>query len=292
MGVVATRLRYGTLVVAAVSGLLWLDHGPWPYLTSGVAIAVFVLGAQAEFYRMLDSAGLRPQLRLGLLAGAYYLATRLAPQVEWFFARAGAAPDPQRGFDAGAHLAVAVVFLLVAGVLSRRPQNAPARIGSTLIGLLVVPFLLGYLVEVRTYHGWAWLVFLIAVAKTGDSAAFFAGRAFGRHKLIPEISPNKTWEGAIASVLGSAAAGWVVAITAFPVAPSLALWLPAALLVNVGAQFGDLGESLLKRGCQVKDSSSLLPVMGGAFDLVDSFLIAAPVLRVFLAFAPAAGASG
>lgn len=286
MSVLATRLKYGSLAVAVVVGLFWLDHdrGALPYLTSGLAVCLFALGAQWEFYKMLDGAGLRPQLRLGLLAGAYYLFTRVAPMGEWTLFHDTVAPDPQSTFDAGAHLAAAVVFLLVAGVLSRRPEDAPRRIGSTLVGLLAVPFLLGYMVEIRFYHGWAWLVFLVAVAKSGDSAAFFAGRYLGKHKLIPEVSPNKTWEGAVGSVLGSLLAGWIVVETAFEVPPAALVWVPAALVANVGAQFGDLGESLLKRGCKVKDSSALLPVMGGAFDMVDSFLVAAPVLRLYLAF--------
>ncbi len=287
MSVLATRLKFGSLAVAVVVGLFWLDQGALPYLTTGVAVALFALGAQWEFYKMLDQAGLKPQIRLGLLAGAYYLFTRVAPMGEWFFSGAGGAPDPQNTYDAGAHLAVAVVFLLVVGVLSRRPEDAPRRIGSTLAGLLIVPFLLGYLIEIRFYHGWGWLVFLVAVAKSGDSAAFFAGRYLGKRKLIPEVSPNKTWEGAFGSVLGSLLAGWIVVATAFDAPPAAAIWVSAAVITNVAAQFGDLGESLLKRGCKVKDSSALLPVMGGAFDMVDSFLVAAPVLRVFLAFAAA-----
>ncbi len=288
MGVVGTRLRYGSLAVAIVVSVLWLDRGPLAYLASGLTLAALALAAQAEFYRMLRGAGQRPATLLGLSAGAYYLFTRLAPVLEWEFTHRTPLPDPQHTFDAGAHLAVAVIFLLVAGVLSRRTAEAPARIGATLVGLLLVPFLLGYLVEIRYLpDGWSWVVFLVAVAKAGDSTAFFVGRSWGRHKLIEEISPNKTWEGAIGSVGGSLLAAWVVVSCAFPASPPPWTWIPAALLVNVGAQFGDLGESLLKRGCRVKDSASLLPVMGGTFDLVDSFLIAAPVLRLFLSFSPA-----
>ena len=285
MGVVATRLRYGSLVVAAVAGIFWVDRSVLPYATAGIVLALFALGAQAEFYKMLTSAGLQPAVRLGLLAGAYYLFTRIAPALEWTFQQGTDAPDPQSTFDAGAHLAGAVVLLLVLGVLGQRPEGAPQRIGATLVGLLVVPFLLGYVIEIRYLpDGWAWVLFLIAVAKTGDSTAFFVGRFLGKRKLIPAVSPNKTWEGAIGSVAGSVLAAWLVVELAFDAPPEWSLWLPAALVVNVGAQFGDLGESLLKRGCEVKDSATLIPVMGGLFDMVDSFLIAAPVLRVYLAF--------
>ena len=294
MGVVATRLKFGSLIVAAVAGLFWADRDLVPCLVMGTTLALLALAAQAEFYRMLSQAGMRPAVGLGLAAGAYYLATRIAPAVEWFFqSPRPAAPVPQSTFDAGAHLAGAVVALLVIGVLSRRPEGAPQRIGATLIGLLVVPFLLGYVIEIRYLdQGWSWVLFLVAAAKTGDSTAFFVGRFLGRHKLIPAVSPNKTWEGAVASLGGSLLAAWIVVASAFPEPPATAVWLAAAVAVNLGAQFGDLGESLLKRGCEVKDSASLIPIMGGAFDLVDSFLIAAPVLRLVLSFLPGGVASG
>lgn len=283
MGISATRLLYGTALAAAAGACFWVDRALAPFLASGAVLAALALGAQAEFYRMLRAAGHVPAAGLGLMAGAYYLATRLAPAVEWALWRRTAAPEPQQSFDAGAHLAVAVVFLLVVGVMTQRTAGAPERIGATLAGLLVIPFLLGYVVEIRYLaDGWAWVLFLVAVAKTGDSAAYFVGRAIGRHKLAAEVSPNKTWEGAAASLAGGVVAGWIVAELAFGPALPAAAWLPAAVLVNVAAQFGDLGESLLKRGCHVKDSAPLVPALGGLFDVVDSFLVAAPALRLYL----------
>ena len=180
-------------------------------------------------------------------------------------------------------LAISVAALLVLDVLGQRVKRAPRRLGSTLLGFLAVPFLLSYLIHIRNEpEGWAWLIFVVAVAKAGDSSAFFVGSAMGRHKLIPEVSPNKSWEGAIASVVGGVIAGAIVAHTAFDVTPEIAVFIPAALLTNLGAQFGDLSESLLKRGFRTKDSATLLPAFGGMFDLVDSFLLAAPALFVLL----------
>ncbi len=287
MGVVITRLGLGSGIVALVAGLFWVDLRLVPYLPLAFLLAALALGAQAELYRMLKSAGMLVAPRLGLLAGAYYLATRIAPGVEWSFTHATPLPQPQASFDAGAHLAVAVVLALVVGVLRRRVEGFPQRMGTTLVGLLVVPFLLGYTIEIRYLpEGWAWVVFLVAVAKVGDSAAFFLGRAFGRRKLIPEVSPGKSWEGAAGSLGGSLLAGWLVGRLAFSQPLPWDLWLVASLAVNLGAQFGDLGESLLKRGCGTKDSARLLPAFGGVFDLVDSFLIAGPVLRLLLAVWP------
>jgi phosphatidate cytidylyltransferase len=130
--------------------------------------------------------------------------------------------------------------------------------------------------------GWAWMVMLIVGCKAGDSSAYFVGSAIGKHRLSPKVSPNKSWEGAIASIIGASIGGYLVASNAFVEMPATELWLGAVIITNVGAQFGDLTESLLKRGCSSKDSASVLPAFGGTFDMVDSFLIAAPSLYFFL----------
>jgi phosphatidate cytidylyltransferase len=122
----------------------------------------------------------------------------------------------------------------------------------------------------------------VVVCKAGDSAAYLVGSAIGKRKLIPEVSPNKSWEGAWASMAGSLLGAAIVADTAFGGRLDLEVWLGAAVVTNIGAQFGDLTESLLKRGCETKDSSTVLPAFGGSFDMVDSFLIATPALHGFL----------
>jgi phosphatidate cytidylyltransferase len=132
------------------------------------------------------------------------------------------------------------------------------------------------------------IAFLLCVVWAGDIAALYAGRALGRHKLAPTLSPNKTWEGAIGSVVGSVAVAalllaaaryletWNSARLAFP--GETAYWLVLAVIVNVAAQLGDLAESALKRSAGVKDSGSLLPGHGGVLDRIDALLLAAPVL--------------
>jgi phosphatidate cytidylyltransferase len=139
-------------------------------------------------------------------------------------------------------------------------------------------------------NGPSLLVFLFCVVWAGDSVALFVGRAWGRHKLAPLISPNKTWEGSFASIIGS------LLITAglLELADQLAsrwnsvalsysdegwgYWLGLAVLVNIAAQVGDLAESALKRSAGVKDSGNLLPGHGGILDRIDALLLAAPVL--------------
>lgn len=136
--------------------------------------------------------------------------------------------------------------------------------------------------------GVALLLFLMVCVWAGDIAALYVGRAFGRNKLAPRLSPGKTWEGSFASLLGSIAAAGIVlwisdALTARgnlilhitqPVWQTLVL----AAIVNIAAQLGDLLESAIKRGAGVKDSGTILPGHGGILDRIDALLVAAPVL--------------
>jgi phosphatidate cytidylyltransferase len=136
--------------------------------------------------------------------------------------------------------------------------------------------------------GPALLLFLMVCVWSGDTAALYVGRAFGKHKLAPRLSPGKTWEGSIASIVGSILiAGLVVYISdtlsargntvlhiSEPVWQSLVL----AAIINIAAQLGDLLESAIKRGAGVKDSGTILPGHGGILDRIDALLLAAPIL--------------
>lgn len=123
------------------------------------------------------------------------------------------------------------------------------------------------------------LFFALALNWAGDSAAYYVGRQFGRHKLAPIVSPKKSWEGAVASVAGSVIFG-ILYLGHF--APALRWWeiVGMAVLGNVAGQFGDLAESAMKRGAGVKDSGTIFPGHGGMLDRVDSSLFALPVIYV------------
>ena len=150
-------------------------------------------------------------------------------------------------------------------------------------------------------NGPSLVAFLLCVVWVGDTAAYYVGRAWGRHKMAPSLSPNKTWEGAAASVAGSVLVAaalvelaallqqpWNSAVLAWleRASPSAVLsypddwwyWLGLAVVVNVAGQVGDLAESALKRSAGVKDSGNLLPGHGGVLDRIDALLLAAPVL--------------
>ena len=147
--------------------------------------------------------------------------------------------------------------------------------------------------------GPALVLFLMVCVWTGDIAALYIGRAFGKHKLAPRLSPGKTWEGAVASIVGSViAAALVVSIAAALTARgntllhiSEPLWqsLLLAIVLNIAAQLGDLLESAIKRGAGVKDSGAMLPGHGGILDRIDALLLAAPVLWFILLLKDAFG---
>src|SRR5215510_7748704 len=120
---------------------------------------------------------------------------------------------------------------------------------------------------------------LLVIVWVGDAAAYFCGRAFGRHPLAPKVSPKKTVEGAVAGLIGSAAAGIVGGVWILG-EPWLNLLLISAV-TGIVAQLGDLAESVLKRSVGVKDSSSILPGHGGILDRLDSLFFAAPIFYWF-----------
>ena len=128
-----------------------------------------------------------------------------------------------------------------------------------------------------------WFLFGLAVNWIGDTLAYYVGRSFGRHKLAPAVSPGKTWEGTVASVISAVAFGMIylpLAIkgTSLPAAALL------ALAANIAAQVGDLAESAIKRGAGVKDSGTLLPGHGGLLDRLDSTMFSLPVLYALVSF--------
>ena len=175
-------------------------------------------------------------------------------------------------FIAGAAIAVARV--------GRNPDVLEA-VQKQFQGVLYVPLLLAFVLLIRnSADGMRWLLLLLCIVFSGDTAALYTGTLLGRHKLAPKVSPGKTVEGSI----GGLTVGLLVGLLAkHLLLPSLA-WGAATgfcLLVGVAAQLGDLFESALKRASGVKDSGSILPGHGGVLDRIDALLFAAPVAYLF-----------
>jgi phosphatidate cytidylyltransferase len=154
-----------------------------------------------------------------------------------------------------------------------------------LAGILYVGLLLSYLVVLRLESGRDW-VFLALLATFGsDTAAFFVGRALGRHPLAPRISPGKTWEGAVAGLAGAIIVCLLFTLPApwrLPIDYVQAIVL--GILVSVFGQLGDLAESLLKRNTGIKESGSLMPGHGGLLDRMDSVVFAGVVVYLYYVF--------
>ncbi len=177
----------------------------------------------------------------------------------------------------------AVFFLFVLGIaaltlFTRRPlvEALPAA-GISASGLVLVAFPLSYAIRLHGSgtQGPLMLLFAMVIMWVGDTAAYFVGRSMGKHKLVPHLSPNKTWEGTIASFLGSLIAAVVFARYMTMPLPQL---LGMAAVGNVAGQVGDLLESAYKRSAGIKDSGSLLPGHGGVLDRIDAVILAIPVV--------------
>jgi phosphatidate cytidylyltransferase len=158
----------------------------------------------------------------------------------------------------------------------------PMWMGSV-ASLCYAPLLMAFLPLVRGSgpDGLNWLFFSMLITWAGDTGAYLAGRAFGRHKFAPEVSPKKTWEGFFGGIALSIAAAFLARSWFFPNLTLLDCLVLAPLLDVVGV-FGDLCESLLKRSAGIKDSGKIFPGHGGILDRVDSLLFSAPVLYAYL----------
>ncbi len=175
-----------------------------------------------------------------------------------------------------ASLALAVIALMTVTIFSGPIETALGRVVTGLAAILYGPLTLGFLVLMPP----GFILLLFAIIWMGETAAYYTGRAVGRHPLAPEVSPKKTVEGAIAGLIGSVAVGAAGGVW-FLDKPWLNV-IGISAVTAVAGQLGDLAESVLKRSAGVKDSSSILPGHGGILDRLDSLFFAAPVFYWFM----------
>jgi phosphatidate cytidylyltransferase len=246
-----------------------------PFWVFAAVLAVVGLLAFHEFDQIAKAQGLAPAGLPGMAAGMALLF----------------APEP---------FLVAAIAALVAMILSLL-ENSPAQRSSALcepgvhepasaltsaaVFLLGVIYIFGAwrcardLREINPH----WLMIALLVSWAGDTAALYVGRAFGKHKLAPRVSPAKTWEGFVGSVAGGMLAAGVYAHYLIPAEP-LGAVLALAAAANIAGQMGDLCESAFKRGAGMKDSGTMLPGHGGWLDRIDSSLFSVPVVYATLVF--------
>jgi len=168
-------------------------------------------------------------------------------------------------------LAASTISLLAVGVFAGDLKRAIARVSAGLSGLLYCAFLFGFIIWLSRDS----ILMVFGIVWAGDTAAYYGGRAFGRHSLAAKISPKKTIEGAIAGLIGSAIVGTAVGLWRLGEPWTSLVWI--SVLTAIAGQVGDLAESALKRSAGVKDSSSILPGHGGILDRLDSLLFAVPI---------------
>ena len=286
----ARRLFSAVLLVPAVIYLILL--GGIPYL---VTVVVIVLLGQREFYRLIEDKGAQPLVSYGLVAGA------ALPVVAYV------------GNDYHAPLLMTATLLtvMVRQLGKQQIKDSLASISGTFFGVFYVGWLFSHTVVLRQFYdsviarfgrgavldlgiaeqsGIFFMIYTLTVVIWCDTGAYFAGRAYGKRKLAPKISPGKSIEGAIGGVIAGTLAG-LIAKGLFDVFwPSLsqALGWGAALvfgvLISLVGIVGDLVESLLKRDAAVKDTGTLLPGFGGVLDRIDAPLLAIPVMYYLLLF--------
>lgn len=279
------------------------------WLFSAVVCVVAML-AMREYMELVAAYGYEPlRLTTYIITPLYFaclavLAERVSGEVSACFLvlAAGAATVP-----------VSFVYVLLG--LRKELKLALPSAALTLAGFIYVCFGMAAVILIRIVPlGSFYLLYLFIIVWAGDAFAYWVGKSIGKHKLAPTISPQKTWEGAIASILAAAVLGavlfsfepqildvlqrwhladrmnWAGAHMYEDTPPALflvPLWkaLLCSALINVAAQFGDLVESMMKRGAGVKDSGAILPGHGGMLDRVDALLFAAPFGFAVILFA-------
>lgn len=286
-------------------------------LAGGAYFALFVAAASAvalyEFYGLARAKGAQPQVALGLVSGLVVTLSFFHAELRALIAGAFLQGGIEIPFPSESQLLFIVLLMSVALMsiveLFRNKGSAMMNLSTTFFGILYVSLLFGTFIGLREafdaqdpvvmryfadrfgavipdqiyrFGGYT-VITVFAVIWICDSAAFHIGVAMGKHKLFPRVSPNKSWEGAVAGfvfAIGSALAAKFLVLAYLPVGGALII----GGIVGTFGQLGDLAESLLKRDAGVKDSSNLIPGHGGAFDRFDSLLLVAPLVYVYIDF--------
>jgi phosphatidate cytidylyltransferase len=300
--------RVLTAVILVPIVVLALFRAPlWLFALLVLAVALL---ATREFLEIARNTGIRP-----IRGISYSLVIWLFAAIPFIFAALSPSEFLQLLLLLLVGPLVILAFVMLAFGMKREPlAQALPDVGSSFLVLpyIGVPLALILVQRELNQNGALLLLYLMLIVWSGDVAAYYVGRAIGKNKLAPRISPGKTREGAIASVVGSIAVGILLFHFSVPIqnflvwlhlyaVPGIAsyeagaqtrplahsyvgpLWLVVvfALCVNIAAQLGDLVESALKRGAGMKDSGTLLPGHGGVLDRIDALLFALPVGWLF-----------
>lgn len=249
------RLASAVIGIGLVVGILLSGRLPFFILLTIIAL----IGAY-EYFRLLKHAGLQPSLVLSLMGTAAFCLAA------YFYA--------EKGVENVLVALVGVYFLWNLSLLGTRHEINGAF---TFLGNLYTGFLFSYLILLRNFNsGLIWVMVVIVSTWVADTTAYLVGSAIGRHKIFPKVSPNKTWEGAIAATISVPIAIYAMSLFDFfrPMAKALSVpeQVMLGLTIAIAAIAGDLAESKLKRVTAVKDSGWIIPGHGGILDRFDSMM--------------------
>jgi phosphatidate cytidylyltransferase len=274
----AIRLILGPSMLAIIALVYYFDSqhmGNQRGILSAIVLGLIGVGGLLEFVAMFRAAGNPLAVRLLLVAGISLFSSAFL--FMW------------GNVDRELYPLVSITMLLLfpVAVISLRSKNMHRGLemqGATLLAFILIAWPM-YLAQGMAIRHLPSLLFVILVCKGGDIGGYLLGIAMGKRKLIPHISAGKTIEGALGSMLASV--GLAILLTPMLLEPTVQLggltgMVLIGIMLNVTTQCGDLIESLLKRRCEVKDSSTMLPAHGGVLDLIDSLLFSFPAFFLVL----------
>lgn len=285
-------LVYG-IITLIVGLLIILAQAPYIRWIFTGAVATIAAIALWEFYQLGKKKGLHPAIQLGVISAILYV-------FAVFFKMHSSYPpetNVQSFFYHLPEIVLGLSFFACFVFYTFRNLSPILNIANTYLGIVYIAVPLGLVVRIMYffvfgkredshYNGIWWLVYLILVTKSADMGGYFIGRLFGKHKLAKKLSPNKTYEGAIGGLISAILTSLLICFLGkhfgnvfLEFSYWQAVWL--GTMVGVFGQLGDLAESLLKRDANVKDSNTI-PGIGGMLDMVDSLLLSAPVVYMFL----------
>ncbi len=270
----STRNRVITSMIGIpiVAALVWFDV-PIPWFT--LLVVGWGLGGLYEFYNLIKlSKGVSPLVVFGML---WSLLLIISPHID-------SIPHFEAISTSSFLLTAGVIVSLLILLWRAGKEQAFSAWAWTVAGVLYIGWMLSNFVALRNLEdgrGWVFLAILCTFAS--DSSAYFAGRALGKHKLAPYISPKKSWEGSIAGVAGAVISSTVL-VYLFNLPVSYWEVIILGFLVSAVGQLGDLVKSLFKRNMAVKDSGNILPGHGGFLDRMDSLAFAGVVVYYFVIF--------
>jgi len=237
-------------------------------------IVALTVGGLYEFFYMIKKKGIPIYSYMGILIGV------LIP-ISTFLRF-----EPTRGWEL-MFIVLALVMIFILQLGRNENTNAIVGISTTLFGVLYVSWFFSFLIKIRYLlpgmEGVKLLSFILIITKMGDIGALLIGSRFGKHPLMPVVSPNKTVEGSLGGCLFSVLAA--IALSSWlPAQADLSVWHIIGIGIFFGGlgQLGDLSESLIKRDCNIKDSGKFLPAIGGVLDTIDSLLFSAPAFYFYV----------